>query len=210
MINKYKLQRTTWGLAVSTLVLVVAGYTAVAATARMRPPTVVVTFNIEDVLEGLDERADAEAKLETLRNKITDEKKKRGDSIIELQELLKSVSDADKEELVEELVQLRYSYDSYDLYSKKHMDGERALMLQDLYYKIQTAVEEVATESGYDIVLINDVGRSVNPNDNSKIPREIQVLELISQRRAIFASEQVDISDQIVTHMNLEWGTTHQ
>lgn len=210
MFTKNKIRKATWILATTTIVCIVASYAAVAATTRMLQPTVVVTFDIERVLAGLDERANAEAKLEAIKNKIIDEKKKRFDTVNALQQTLQSAADADQEELVEEIEQQLFSSQSYDMFSERYVDGEKSLMLRDIYYKIQTAVEEVAKANGYDIVTINDVGRSIEPNANAKIRQEIQVLELIGQRRTMYASDQIDITEQIVTHMNLEWGKKQQ
>ena len=210
MFTKNKIRRVTWILATTTFVCIVASYAAVAATTRMRQPTVVVTFDIERVLAGLDERANAEAKLETIKTKIIDEKRKRFEVVNALQQTRQSAADADQEELEEEIEQQLFSSQSYDMFAERYVDGEKSLMLQDIYYKIQAAVEEVAKANGYDIVTINDVGRSIEPNANSKIRKEIQVLELIGQRRTMYASDQIDITEQIVTHMNLEWGKKQQ
>mgnify|MGYP001502343413 CR=1 FL=1 len=72
MSQKIRFKNPITILACLTVLCIVAGYTAVAATSRMRPPTVVVTFNIGEVLSELTEKADSEAKLRTLISKIED------------------------------------------------------------------------------------------------------------------------------------------
>ena len=78
-------------------------------------------------------------------------------------------------------------------------------MLRDFYNKIKSSVATLAEENGYDIVLISDVQREVVVNPQSEIPREVQVLERIGLQRAMYTSSQIDITEQIVAHMNLEW-----
>ena len=54
-------------------------------------------------------------------------------------------------------------------------------------------------------MLISDDDRDIIVNPNSKKAREFQVREQIELQRIVFSSSQIDITDQIVTHMNLEW-----
>ena len=85
------------------------------------------------------------------------------------------------------------------------MDNERSLMLRDLYNKIRSSVGAIAVLNDYDIVLISDVAREVLFNSQSQLSREAQVLDHISFQRTVYVSNQIDITEQIVTHMNLEW-----
>jgi Skp family chaperone for outer membrane proteins len=74
-----------------------------------------------------------------------------------------------------------------------------------LFHKIKEAVSVVADENGYDLVLINDDKRDIVVNPNLQVKREFQVREQIEVKRIMFVSNQIDITEQIVTHMNLEW-----
>ena len=192
-------------IACLTIVCVTAGYTAVAATSRLRPPTVVVTFNIGEVLSELTEKADSEAKLQTLINKIQDGLKERSDKIAALRESVSSADEEDKTSLVDQLEQITLEGISYKRFAELQVDNERSLMLRDMYIKIKESVVLIAEENGYDIVLISDVDREVTFSVNSQVPRETQVLEQIGFQRAVYTSSQIDITEQIVTHMNLEW-----
>jgi len=197
-------QRIATVLMVVTLMTVVVGYGAVATT-TMRPPTVVVTFNIERVTADLTERGDAEAKLRDLVSKVEDEGKRRVDAIKKLQESLDEAPEDEKTQLNEQLDQLTLEAMSYSRFVEMRIDNERSLMLRDLYLKIQSAVADISVENGYDLVLISDDDREISISPQSKQPRELQVSEQIRMQRIVFSSDQIDITDQIVTHMNLEW-----
>ena len=70
---------------------------AVAASTHLRPPTVVVTFNIERVTADLTERVDAEARLRELVTKIEDERMRRLDEIKTLQDGLEAAAESDQQ-----------------------------------------------------------------------------------------------------------------
>jgi Skp family chaperone for outer membrane proteins len=199
------MQRLTYSLATVAVVCIVAGYAAVAASTHFRPPTVVVTFSIERVSADLTERADSEASLRNLFFKVETELKSRNESMTALQETLQSAADADKPEIVEQLNQLAIQAMSYKQFAEKRVDSERSLMFRDLYMKIKSSVADIANENGYDLVLITDDDREILANPQTNTSQEFQVREQIGQQRVVFASGQIDITAQIVTHMNLEW-----
>jgi Skp family chaperone for outer membrane proteins len=199
------MQRLTYSLATVAVVCIVAGYAAVAASTHFRPPTVVVTFSIERVSADLTERADSEASLRNLFSKVETELKSRNESMTALQETLQSAADADKPEIVEQLNQLAIQAMSYKQFAERRVDSERSLMFRDLYMKIKSSVANIANENGYDLVLITDDDREILVNPQADTSQEFQVREQIGQQRVVFASGQIDITAQIVTHMNLEW-----
>ncbi len=200
-----QLQKLTMVFAMTTVIAIVVGYAAVAASSQMRPPTVVVTFNIEQVTADLTERGDAEVKLRKLLTNIEDEKNLKFKAIEELNVAIESAADADRGVLLENLDKLKLSAISFQRYAISQIDIERSLMFRDLYLKIKKSVAEVADENGYDLVLISDNTREILVNPNAKVSREFQVREQIEVKRIMFASNQIDITEQIVTHMNLEW-----
>ncbi len=200
-----QLQKLTMVFAMTTVIAIVVGYAAVAASSQMRPPTVVVTFNIEQVTADLTERGDSEVKLRKLLTNIEDEKNLKFKAIEELNVAIESAADADRGVLLENLDKLKLSAISFQRYAVSQIDIERSLMFRDLYLKIKKSVAEVADENGYDLVLISDNTRKILVNPNAKVSREFQVREQIEVKRIMFASNQIDITEQIVTHMNLEW-----
>ena len=184
---------------------VVAGYAAVAATSQMKPPTVVVTFNIKQVISDLTERADSETKLVKLIMDIDELGNAKFDAVVKLEEELDATSDADRPIVSEELDKLKLEALSYQRFASARVDIERSLMYRDLYQKIQTSVQAIAEQNGYDLVLINDVQREILVNPKANVSREFQVREQLQVKRIVFSSSQIDITEQIVSHMNLEW-----
>lgn len=203
--SKNRLQRTAWVFFMASVFCVVAGYAAVAATSQMKPPTVVVTFDIEQVISDLTERADSETKLHKLIMDIEETAKAKFDAVAKLEEELDATSDADRPIVSEELDKLKLEALSYQRFASAQVDIERSLMYRDLYQKIQTSVQAIAEQNGYDLVLINDVQREILVNPKANVSREFQVREQLQVKRIVFSSSQIDITEQIVSHMNLEW-----
>lgn len=205
MFTKARIQQRTWTITSAVVVCIVAGYAAVAASTHLRQPTVVVTLKIEKVVADLTEKADSEARLRALVTKIEDERVKRLKVIESLNSSMESSSDADRVSIAEQLELRTLEAVSYHRFAAMQIDNERSLMLRDIYNKIKSSVATIAKENGYDIVLINDVQREVVVNPQSDIPREVQVLERIGLQRTMYTSSQIDITEQIIAHMNLEW-----
>jgi Skp family chaperone for outer membrane proteins len=205
MFTKARIQQRTWTITSAVVVCIVAGYAAVAASTHLRQPTVVVTLKIEKVVADLTEKADSEARLRALVTKIEDERVKRLKVIESLNSSMESSSDADRVSIAEQLELRTLEAVSYQRFAAMQIDNERSLMLRDIYNKIKSSVATIAKENGYDIVLINDVQREVVVNPQSDIPREVQVLERIGLQRTMYTSSQIDITEQIIAHMNLEW-----
>lgn len=205
MSTKTRMQRNIFSIAILCTVCIVAGYAAVAATSRLRPPTVVVTFNIENVTANLSERADAEARLRELVTKIDDETKLRIEAMKAMQESIETAAEEDRPAIVDELEQLQLEAMSYKRFAEIRIDNERSLMFRDLYLKISQSVAAISKENGYDLVLISDDDREIVVMPNANTSREYQVREQIELQRIIYANPQIDITEQIVTHMNLEW-----
>jgi Skp family chaperone for outer membrane proteins len=203
-LGKNRLQNRTLIATAALVVCVIVGYAAVATT-RMIEPTVVVTFNIEKVVSDLTERADAETKLHNLITSIEETGKNKFDAVAKLEEELEATSDADRPVINQELDRIKLEALSYQRFAAAQVDIERSLMFRDLYQKIQASVSKIAEQNGYDLVLINDVTREIVVNPKAKVSREFQVREQLEIKRIVFSSNQIDITEQIITHMNLEW-----
>jgi Skp family chaperone for outer membrane proteins len=192
-------------VALASVLCIVAGYAAVAASSQMKQPTVVVTFDIEKVIADLTERADAETKLRNLIIGIEETSVGKREAVVELEAEFESTTDADRQLVREEIDRLKLEAYSYQRFATEQIDIERSLMFRDLYQKIKETVAYLSEQNGYDLVLINDVGRELLINKNQKVSREQQIIAQIKVKRIVYSSDQIDITEQIVTHMNLEW-----
>jgi Skp family chaperone for outer membrane proteins len=195
----------SWLVALALVLCIVAGYAAVAASSQMKQPTVVVTFDIGKVIADLTERAHAETKLRNLISGIQETSAGKREAFVELEAEFESTTDADRQLVREEIDRLKLEAYSYQRFATEQIDIERSLMYVDLYLKIKETVAYLSEQNGYDLVLINDVGRELVRDKNPKVSREQQIMAQIAVKRIVYSSDQIDITEQIVTHMNLKW-----
>jgi Skp family chaperone for outer membrane proteins len=200
-----KRQPFTFYLTAVVVLCIGVGYAAVAASTHLRPPTVVVTFDIERVTDDLLERADAQRQLQELEIQIEDQGRARFDEMKRLQAALETVADVDSEVIEEQLELLTLEAYSFKQFAQMRFDSEKSLLFQNIYRKIKSSVEVVAEENGYDLVLISDSDREISTSPNQNISQEVQVLQQIKDQHVAYANPQIDITEQIVTYMNLEW-----
>ena len=84
----------------------------------------------------------------------------------------------------------------------RELDHELALRMQGLYRKIVNAAQTTAQAQGYELVLVDDSIGELHVDRNSREPAQLQILQQIARRRVIYASETVDITDELITRMN--------
>ena len=206
MILINHVRRTGWAL---TAMLAVAGSIVAFAASATQPgaeaSTVVVTFNIRDVMENLAQRADAEAQLQGIATDIQDALQERIDRIGELEARVDASAEDEREEVTNLLEQRKLEAITYRSFAQERLDIEKSLMLNGLYESIKKSVAEIADANGYDIVLVNDSQKQIGVIAGSQMSREAQILEQVGAQRVFFARPRIDITDQIVTRMNLDW-----
>ncbi len=203
-------QRATRLLVASTAaIMLLAGgglaYSAVASQAADRSRTPVVTFNIQKVMDNLTQRADLAAELSERLQAIQDKIDQDLGDIGMLEEQLAGEATSQQKVLAEELEQKKLAMMSYQRFARSQVDIERSLILRDLHRAIQESVADIAKANGYDLVLINDSGMQITVNPESTLSREQQVRDQVRAQRIFFADSGINITDQVVTQMNLDW-----
>ncbi|MCP4758806.1 MAG: OmpH family outer membrane protein [Planctomycetes bacterium] len=164
----------------------------------------VAVINLAGVLEGLAERADAEAELRAQSETITKEAQSKEAEVRALQQSLAALTDpierlAAEEKVDNAVIQLM----AWQELIKREIDVERALRLEKIYKDIMSAVADMATSDGIDLVLIHDGATDIQTNpDPQAPPLETQVRQQIAQRRIAFASERIDRTRDIIVRMN--------
>jgi hypothetical protein len=160
-------------------------------------------------MDKVTERADLNIKLKAFGDQVQEEYDNRTGDISALEESLEGAADEDREEIIEELQKREVELKAYKSFLLDQIDTKKAWMLQDLYNKINDTISKIASANNYDLVLASDTGRELrifNPNE-VKMSRENQINEQLGLQRIFFASDLIDITDQIVTQMNLDWET---
>ena len=171
------------------------------ATVYAAPDTSIAVVELARLLDGLDERQDLE---ERLRESIEE----RRQNLQELSNDLSQARDALEierrgtpafreklREILELEAQARVRRESLE----QIISVDKGTTLIDLFRKIQDAAEDIADRNGYDAVLIDDTGMELPQQ-----PTEQVALQTILNRRVLYASGQIDITDEVRTLMNNE------
>ncbi|MDP7009376.1 MAG: OmpH family outer membrane protein [Phycisphaerales bacterium] len=182
-----------------TIAAVGLGYRAVAVAIESRPPTVVVVFNLQQVFDSFVDRAVLSAGYKELETKIDAERlvrKERVDSLIASYE---EASDEDRTLLFDEIQQAMGEAEKYIEFTEREKDVEKSLIMQSLFSDINEAVATIAESNNYDLVIASDESVVLDPRLPSRATNE-----QISMHRIYYANDQIDITEQIITQMNLE------
>lgn len=179
------------------------GYKALGAAMSAGQPTAVVTVSLSLVLEKLDQRADAEANLNSIIDSMKTESQRRGDALKKMKAELDATPESEgKEQLRDKYVLEVLQNEASNRFMADRADIESSIMLQDLYRSIKAAVAQLASSAKYDVVLVDDSQGELQVTNDSKTPREMQVRQQIAGRRMLYTNPMIDITDDLIVRMN--------
>jgi Skp family chaperone for outer membrane proteins len=189
---------------IPVLVVVSAGigYRAVAVAIESRPPTVVVVFNLQQVFDSFVERAVLGAGYKELEAEIDAERLVRKTNVEALIAAYDEAGDEGKNLLFDQIQQAMGEAEKYTEFTEREKDVEQSLVLQSLFKDIKAAISTIAESNNYDLLFESDESVELNPNLPFRATNE-----QISMHRIYFANDQIDITEQIITQMNLELDT---
>jgi len=189
--------------AITAIFVLLAARPADGTSAMLAEKTVVAVVSPTQVLEGLVERAEAQAQLRQKFEELKAQAEARTSEIRTLQELVETTADADaRQALLDEIDVKGVKAIAFDQFAARQFDVDLALLQQNLYNRIVESVSDLAQANGIDIVLVNDNASPILINPELRVPRATQVEEQISQRRVMFASSNVDITEALILRMN--------
>lgn len=209
--------KTNWTIngptIVMLLILIAAlGYKAGAERVEVRKqPAVVATIDITKVMEGLEQRSNAEIKLDQMRVEFNEEREKRETRIRELdrqlrekqQEVREQRAGMDDLQRIEERIALEeVNFQVWIQFQSDRIDVEKALLWQDLYRAIRRAVGEMAEGERYDMVIYDNTSEELFINPESRMSREMQVQQQIVSRQLIYSGRSLDVTNELVERMN--------
>lgn len=165
------------------------------------PPSHIAAIDIPRLIGDLDERAPREQQLQAFINNLNDELKARGEELetaaADMQLLVAGTSERRRK--AEEVARMRVDMEVQGRWSEQLIDRRRAEVFADLFEKVRGAATKIAQQRGYDLVLSSDFEGDI-PRD-----QEAQIRSVMSARRVLYVSPDIDITDDVVRLMNNEW-----
>lgn len=166
-------------------------------------PTRVAVVNVPVVSEKYQKTADLEAHFEGIRRKLNERRNALKDKIDRtgrsLQEELKPGTEAYRERR-KQLALLEAELQWFVESEGQRAEQGLAESLTEIYGDIQTAVREVARESGIDVVLAADRLPEMPPKS------AVHVRQQILLQKVLYWNPRLDITDQVVTWLNANYG----
>lgn len=163
-------------------------------------PTVVAVVSIEEVWLQIDAREEMNAELQGRRDAMLREKEQKEKEINNLRqdlEWLPTGSDEQKKKQaeVEESV---WNYQAWLKFQENMLLREEKNRYELLYHNTLDAIKEVAEAQEIDLVLFKEKDL---PTFN-RLQKASQVLALIGNRKVVYSTDELDVTDLVITRMN--------
>lgn len=194
-------------LAVGFAGVLAGGHRADAAAgvaAQRASATAVAIVDLERVMNGLAEKKRREDDMKALigqRQASLDELKKTLDGLAKQLEVLPKTDRTKMREIKQKQIETAATAEARKQALQTLISLETGEILREIYFKINDAITRVAAKDGWDLVLLDN--RSIDIPE-ALTDREINFI--IQSRTVLHAANSVDITDDIITLMNSEFG----
>jgi Skp family chaperone for outer membrane proteins len=184
-------------LAITLIGVVGAGAQGLAA-AR---PTKVAVVDVLKVFNSLQEKANVEADIRQRGERLRNEEEARRKELNDLQNDLQMLAPDTQaytqktEQIKSKLIELRV----WSTINSDNLQAESSIQLANLYRKMLDTIGRVAKENQYDMVLYKEQQADFQ---NAKAET---INQLIQIRKLLWSSDDLDLTDQVVTRMNNEY-----
>jgi len=162
-------------------------------------PAVVAVVGLEEVWNQVDEREQMNADLQTEREDLLADKERREQKIKNMQQDMDwSPEDSEeRQKKEEELTQAAITFKAWWEFQQQRLAREEKIRYEELYRSSIAAIGEVAEANGVDLVLFKERPPKFDPN-----LKVAQTLALIGNRKVLYARDELDLTDQVITRMN--------
>ncbi len=196
--------RQTWTiLGVMAIVAVSVGISRLwgqPGGSAARPITAAVV-DVQAVFAKLDEKAAIEADITGQTEKLQNEGRNRQAQLKEIEADIKvtNVNSPTFKQLTEKLEKLVLEYQVWEKWSKRQLEVEKTLRIEQLYLKLVKAIGDMAKKNGYDLVLYKD------QTGNFRSRSQQQAAAVIQLRKVLYSNEKLDISSALTKQLNNEY-----
>jgi Skp family chaperone for outer membrane proteins len=179
-----------------TMGLRLQGQNAAAVATR------VAVVNVDKVFNDLGERSKIEADINTrisdLQKWLQDQNKDIEAMKADLGILKPDTAEYNKK--LDALTKAAISAKVESDFRQRQIEQEKAIQLENLYRKMIDAVERVAKNDGYDLVLFKD-----NIPESLRGANQQQIDQILQVRKCLYAAPQLDLTDRVKTMLNNDY-----
>lgn len=188
---------------VLTLGLVGAAHVyGVANSARVAAPTAVAVVDIAKIMSGMEMVKNEQAKLKgdfEGKQKTLDAMKKKVDDLIEQVKAAKAES-AEKRALAFEQIKAEAELKMTGELFQRQVNLRQGDLYKDAFVALNTMIDQVARQNGYQLVLRNDADVTLPANISGT-----DMETFIANQRVFYADTAVDLTEQVIQALNNEF-----
>ena len=107
-----------------------------------------------------------------------------------------------RQKIRDEVALMQIRFEEWARVKNAEVDREESLKWRSIYRNLQREAARVAENEGYAMVMVDDTVGEITTTPGTQVPLQQQVLEQITNRRLLYATKTVDISDQVIVRMN--------
>jgi Skp family chaperone for outer membrane proteins len=178
-------------------------------TASSASAVIVAVVDIEEVIGGLEQRADAERKLQARAAEIQAEGDAWKSRLSEAEQVMQTAegSEAQREAIVA-FKDLEFRYEAKMAYWNDILERERVKLWQSVFATLREEVRKISEARGWDVVVADDSSAEFFPSREASL--EAQYKQFMRNRRVLYAGQPVDATAIILDQMNRSWAAGPQ
>ena len=178
-------------------------------TANSASAVIVAVVDIEEVIGGLEQRADAERKLQ---ERAADIQAKGDEWKSRLAEAERAMQTADgsaaQREAIVSFKDLEFQYEAKVAYWNDLLERDRVKLWQSVFTTLREEVRKISEARGWDVVVADDSSAEFFPSREA--PLETQYKQFMRDRRILYAGQPVNATPIILDQMNRSWAAGSQ
>ncbi len=178
-------------------------------TASSASAVIVAVVDIEEVIAGLEQRADAERKLQVRAAEIQAEGDAWQSRLSEAEQVMKTADgSAAQREAIVAFKDLEFQYEAKMAYWNDILEREKVKLWQSVFAALREEVRTISEARGWDVVVADDSAAEFFPIREGSL--EIQYKQFMRDRRILYAGQPVDATAIILDQMNRKWSAGPQ
>ena len=178
-------------------------------TASSASAVIVAVVDIEEVIGGLEQRADAERKLQARAAEIQAQGDVWKSRLSEAEQTMQMAEgSAAQREAILAFKDLEFQYEAKMTYWNDILERDRVKLWQSVFAALREEVRKISEARGWDVVVADD--SSVEFFPSREAPLESQYKQFMRNRRILYAGQPVDATAIILDQMNRSWAAGPQ
>ena len=178
-------------------------------TASTASAVVVAVVDIEEVIAGLEQRADAERKLQVRASEIQAERDVWQSRLDKAQTAMESAKDsADQRDAILAYKDLEFQLEGKMGYWSDILERERVKLWQSVFAALRQEIQSTSESRGWDVVVADDSSAEFSPGRDA--PLEAQYKDFMRNRRILYSGASINATPIILDQMNRSWAAGPQ